>query len=187
MVFNDSYYVFLEDIYQKLSLRELVRYRNSQSTRPTVWSARISTGLFGLTNCKSGNRGTKGYAEVLLALGENGLNKLVEQGFIPCPTCHPEKKDGFWNALEDTVNKKYNIRSSEDFINKEILSFDARRIDFEEILPMTAQSPNRLYLPKNLSEKELSEFKSRLDALGVALPPTGYYDANAPGRFARYF
>jgi len=187
MAFNDSYYVFLEDSYRKLSLRELVRYRNSWGIRPAVWSAKISTGLLGLTNCKSGNRGPKGYAEVLLAIGDSGLNKLVEQGFIPCPTCHPENKNRFWNAIENTVNKKYNIQSSEDFVNKEILPFDARRVDFEEILSMTAKSPNRVYLPKGLNEKELSEFKSRFDALGIALPPTGYYDANAPGRFARYF
>ena len=187
MVFNDSYYVFLEGSYQKLSLRELVRYRNSWGILPDIWSAKISTGLLGLTNCKSGNRGPKGYSEVLLAIGDKGINKLVELGFIPCPTCRPEKKQGFWQTVENSVDKKYSVKSSQDFSNKEIVPFDIRRIYFEEILSVTAKLPNRLYLPKNLNEKELSEFKSRFDAMGIALPPTGYYDANVPGRFARYF
>ncbi|MBN2459581.1 hypothetical protein JXB28_04825 [Candidatus Woesearchaeota archaeon] len=187
MVFNDSYYVFLDESFRKLSLRELVRYRNSQVPRPAIWSARISSGLLGLTNCKAGNRGPKGYAEVLLAIGDRGLNQLVDLGFIPCPECHPENQNRFWNIIEKTVQSKYILQSIDEFASKEVMPFDVRRIDFEYIMPLTKKAPNRTYLPRNLKEDELAEFKSRFHKLDLAPPPSGYYDPNAPGRFTRYF
>lgn len=54
-----------------------------------VYSARISTGLFGRTDCVAGNRGPKDSKEVILAAGETGLVKLIELGFIPCDVCKP--------------------------------------------------------------------------------------------------
>jgi hypothetical protein len=186
MAEKNPYCVFMNNAYYDLSLRDLVEHRQKQKTRPIIWSARLSTGLFGLTNCKSGNRGPKDYNEVLLAEGDGGLRKIVELGFITCPTCKPENKPGFWNAAEGVVNKKYGMNSLEDFVDKAKLPFDARRVNWGELLPVIGAVPGRLYLPQGLQDEELLELKKKFSSAGFGLPPVGFYDASAPGRFREY-
>lgn len=186
MINKNFYYVFFENNYHKLSLRELVKYKNQQEIPPKIWSARISTGLLGLTSCKAGNRGPKDYDEVLLAVGDEGLKKLINLGFITCPVCHPENTKDFWETIRKDVKDKYAIDSLDDFVNKEVLPFDARRVDWEEIMPVIKKTPNRIYLPKGLSDNELLSFKIRFDDLGMKLSPIGYYNPDVPGRFTEY-
>ncbi len=198
---QNYYHVYINNGYEKFTVPELasllsipsdVRISEYSNEGPyaKIWSARLSSGLLGLTNCRSGNRGPKSYNEVLLAVGDDGLNKLVDLGFITCPVCLPERIDGFWEAVEDTVMHKYGIKyginSLDDYTNREILPFDARRVDWKEILPITGNTPNRLYVPKGLSENEVAEFQRRFIGIGFVLPPTGYYDPDAPGRFTEY-
>jgi len=184
MTEKEFYYTFLDNGYQKFGFRDLINYCKRRKER--IWSARLSTGLLGLTTCEAGRRGPKGYNEVLLAVGDEGLNKLVNLGFITCPVCRPDKVEGFWETIKESVKQKYNLDTLEDFIDKEILNFDARRIDWEEIMPVIGKTPNRLYVPRELSEEELVELKTRFERMGVELPPTGYYDSEAEGRFTEY-
>lgn len=183
---DNSYYAFLDSNYQKIGLRDLVIYRRKQNPSPRIWSARLSTGLFGLTNCEAGNRGPKGYNEVLLAVGDAGLRKLVDLGFITCPSCRPEKIESFWSILKETVQHKYSIISLEEFIDKETLPFDARRVNWEELLPVIGKAPSRLYLPKGLEERDLIGLKRRFDDIGINLPPVGYYNPNVAEKFTPY-
>lgn len=186
---NKSYFVYLEGWfprYEKFHINELLKDIKEPTPETRLWSARISTGLMGLTNCEAGNRGPKDYNEVLLAQGNHGLRKLVSLGFITCPVCRPDKVDRFWDIVKDPVKEKYGIESLEDFINKENLPFDSRRLDWKEILSVTGKPPGRIYLPKGLEENELADFKKRFDALGISLPPVGYYNPDVPERFTEY-
>ncbi len=194
---DKSYYVFYDGKFDKIHLEKLAKHLSLPKDIPistysnegpycNVWSARLSTGLFGLTSCEPGNKGPKGYSEVILAVGDEGVNKLTELGFITCPACHPEQVNGFWETVKDAVKSEYNISTLEDFVNKEVLSFDARRVKWEEVLPSVGKTPNRLYVPKDLTDSELKELNKRFSEIGFALPPTGYYDHDAPTRFTEY-
>ncbi|MBN2052839.1 hypothetical protein JW756_05020 [Candidatus Woesearchaeota archaeon] len=185
MASYDFYFVFIEGGFRKLNLREVIRYKKF-FPREQVWSARLSTGLLGFHRCKPGNRGPKNEAEVILGLGDEGLAGLVSLGFITCPSCKPEIAEWFWEVVADKVKEKYNVSLLEDFTNKSIIPFDVRRLSWEKILPIIKKGPNRLYLPQGLSLDELLDFKARYEKSGVALPPIGYYDHAAPGRFTEY-
>jgi hypothetical protein len=180
------YYVIVDGQYLAWDLWDLVKFLRSQNPRPLVWSARLSTGLFGLTNCPAGNRGPKNKNEVLLAIGNDGLNQLINLGFITCPVCRPENMPNFWAIAREAVFRKYSIRSFAGFTNKDILPYDARRVDWEKIIPVVRQWPNRLYVPRGLSEKELRELKSRIQEINFGFPLVGYYDASSPGGFVQF-
>lgn len=191
MARKDRYCIYINNEWKALSLESLVKYLRTQNPRPRVWSARLSTGLLGKTNCPSGNnkKAPKGYNEVLLAAGDEGLRKLIDLGFITCPKCLPENVKGFWNTVHDIVQKKYGIKSLDEFIDKKILSFDARRIKWEKIASFTGiigAWPSRLYIPKGLSKHELIQLKKRFEKISIILPHTGYYNLNTPGNFTPY-
>jgi len=191
-----DYWTFYEGKFNKLSVKELAAkvslprdipvssYSNNLKAR--LWSARLSTGVFGLTSCVAGNRGPKDCSEVILGIGDEGLNKLVALGFIPCPVCHPEKVDGFWDAVKEAVSQRYGITSLEMFVDKDVLPFDSRRVEWEEILPVVEGVPSRIYLPRNLANDDLLAFSERFERIGFKLPAVGYYDPEAPGRFVEY-
>ena len=172
--------------YRIINLETLMRFVRFQLPRPFIWSARLSTGLLGLTNCSAGNRGPKKYNEVLLAVGEVGLRKLVDLGFITCPVCRPENTAGFWNAVENEVKRKYAITTLDEFVDKAILPFDVRRIRWEELVPVLGQWPGRLYVPRGLQESELKELKSRIEVIGCGSPLVGYYNPETSERFTQY-
>lgn len=145
-----------------------------------VYSARISTGLFGRTDCVAGNRGSKDSKEVILAAGETGLVKLIELGFIPCDVCKPAFS---WGGVEETVEALYGITSEADFRNKEILGYDARRLDWKAVISIIGGLPGRIYLPKGLKKREVKKFAKRLKPHTTTL---GYYDHDSPNRFTEY-
>ncbi|MGV8141654.1 MAG: hypothetical protein ACP5NW_04405 [Candidatus Woesearchaeota archaeon] len=152
-----------------------------------LWSARLSTGLFGSTDCPSGNRGPKSSSEVLLASGDEGLAKLIELGFITCPVCKPEYKNGFWTVAIDAVQKKYSINSLADFTDKDILPYDARRVQWEKIVPIIGEFPSRLYVPQGFKVHDLLSLEIRLRKLNPKLPEIGYLDKNTqPWKFVAY-
>lgn len=177
----NTYCVYKDGDYQEMTAKEFFSYGEQG-----LWSARLSSGLIGRPDCSAGNRGPKSKHEVILAIGDGGLEKLVNLGFITCPVCKPEATEGFWDKIKHAVNDKYRITALEDFTNKAILPYDARRLDWEEILATTGGAPNRIYLPENLAEGELIEFKERFQAKGIALPPVGYYDPKAETHFTEY-
>lgn len=169
----------------ELTLAEIVTLRHERENN-FLWSARLSSGLFGLTDCTAGDRGPKGFAEVILAQGDAGLRFLIESGFLPCPTCRPENVPGFWEAGMETITKIYGLTDPQDFVNKEILTFDSRRVDWEILLPLLRATPNRLYVPKNLNQEDLTTLRGRFARSGFELPPVGYYDRSLPGHFFEY-
>ncbi|MFH1248741.1 MAG: hypothetical protein V1660_01165 [archaeon] len=178
----------LEEYAKIISLPKEISISTYSNELPdiNIWSARLSTGLFGLASCKAGNRGPKGFNEVVLSTGKEGLNKLVKSGFIPCPLCRPEKIDGFWDSIKEIVKREYSIETLEDFIDKKKLPFDARRVRWEELLPIIGDTPDRLYLPKGLVTDELIGLKKRFENIGFKLPHTGYYNPDVPERFSEY-
>jgi hypothetical protein len=186
MLENNRYFVIQDNEYQLMSLFDLVRLQHRQEPRPTVWSARLSTGLLGYTDCKSGNKGPKNYSEVLLAVGDDGLRRLVELGFITCPVCRPEQEQGFWDAVGETVEQTYGIDSLEGFVNKEVLPFDARRVNWSVLMPIIGKAPNRLYIPKGLSKPDVLDFRRFFKNTGVVPPPIGWYDPDVKEGFTEY-
>ena len=121
----------------------------------------------------------------MLFVGDDGLEKVIELGFITCPVCHPEGIDWFYEAAYKAVEKKYNLKT-EEFTDKNIIPFDARRVDWETILPLTGKVPNRLYIPRNVPDNEMIELENRFAAIGFGLPPAGYYNHNVPEKFTEY-
>lgn len=186
MARKTNYYVLTSGGFCLLRLEELARFRRSRDYRVPIWSARLSTGLLGLTSCPAGNRGPKSKSEVLLAIAGTGLRGLIDLGFITCPVCKPEKTEEFWDVVKDVVERRYEIASLADFTDKSILPFDARRIEWEKIVPALGQWPNRLYVPKGLAAHELEELKSRIKEIGHGVPCVGYYDHAAPEKFTQY-
>ena len=174
-VFHDGEYKKLSKVFSEESFRSL-----------PLWSGRISTGLLGLPNCIAGNRGTKNYQEILLASGDDGLRKLVDLGFISCPVCKPEETENFWQDVKENVGGKYGLFSLANFVDKNVLGFDVRRLNFEEILSVVDAVPGRFYLPRDLSNQEVKQFAERIESSGFAVPSLGYYDKTAEGNFFRY-
>jgi len=181
---NGFYYAFVDGGYRKIGLKELVSYKRNSGKK--IWSARLGTGLFGFTSCESGNKGPKEFNEVLLSTGDEGLSKLVQLGFITCPACMPEKSSGFWEVIQNIVYLRYGLKTLEDYTNKEALPFDARRVEWEEVLPVTGKTPNRLYIPKDVSSDNLLRLKKRFERFGFSLPPVGYYNSAVPEKFTEY-
>lgn len=174
---------------ENLSLRELIINRKEIHPQEFVWSARLSTGLFGLVNCPSGNssHSPKGENEVMLAVGDEGMQQLIKLGFLPCPTCHPEDQPDFWKKTKGTILSVYPaITDEKQILDRNLIPFDATRIDWEKVAPYLAKMPNRLYVPPNLNPSVLQEFKKRIDKIGFSLPLIGFYDRTSETRFTEY-
>ncbi|MBI4148712.1 hypothetical protein HY490_05455 [Candidatus Woesearchaeota archaeon] len=179
-----QYCVFLDGTYHCRKLTELTGYLS----RDALHSARLSTGIFGDPHCPAGNRGPSGANEVVFCVGQTGLVKFVELGFLPCPVCKPHRSEDFWDIVKEAVQVKYNqagveIVSAEEFGSK--IPFDACRVNWEELAPLVG-TPNRLYVPKGQSQDELLKIKTRFETLCVPLPQVGYYDQESPNRFIEY-
>ncbi|HLD79778.1 MAG TPA: hypothetical protein VJA18_04415 [Candidatus Nanoarchaeia archaeon] len=180
-----EYFVYIAGSFQKMNLKDLVRSSRDQPQQQ-VWSARLSTGVFGLPDCKAGNRGPKETNEVLLSLGNEEINKFVDLGFISCPVCRPEETPNFWEIISDRVGRKYGLSSLESYVDKKMLPFDARRLNWEELLPIVGRTPNRIYLPRDLSEQDLVQFQERFTRIRFAFPKVGYYNPAVAERFTEY-
>ena len=178
-----------QEIAKQLSLPNTLPISEYSNEEPyeDMWSARLSTGAFGLTSCPAGNRGPKEYNEVILAKGDKGLKKLVGLGFITCPVCNPEETEDFFETVGEKIQEKYGFSDVEDFANKDILPLDARRVNWEELLPVIGKTPGRLYLPNDLNEDDLTHLHKRFNNIGYALPKEiGCYDKDSPGHFREY-
>ena len=194
---NESYFIYTNNEFERTSLSNLAKkmylppslkissYGNNL-IYTKIWSARLSTGLFGLPNCASGNKGPKQDNEIILAKGSKGLIKLVELGFIPCPTCYPMEIPRAWEDIKKTVNQMYGFNKIEDYIDKRKLPFDSRRLNWEEILPIMQTTPERIYLPPSLRKKDLEIFQTRFKDTGFDLPKIGSYNPHVKRNFKEY-
>lgn len=182
-----QYYVFREGSFRKATVDGAFFEAN-----PVLWSARLSTGLFGLTTCPSGNRGPKNAGEVILGVGDAGLAKFVDLGFIPCPVCHPESSQYFsWPAISSIVSVKYNLSEAAEYADKARVPFDARRVRWDQIIGAIGDAPSRIYLPETLSLEEIGSFRAAIRKIvrtnGVAKEPMlGYYAPKVANRFVEY-
>jgi len=164
-----------------LSLREINSIRkDSPNTASTLWSGRLSTGVFGSPHCESGNKAPKGPDQVVLGIGNKGLQGLVEAGFTPCPDCNPEETPGFWNVTGDVIRQRWGLLTEEAYADKDNLPFDPRRLPLEEIFAVTGKLPDRFYLPELLDEYEVQDFRERLLKLSDQLPDLGYFNFDSP-------
>lgn len=187
---GERYFFFDRGGWAKDSLREVVEARREhQGIERQIWSARLSTGLFGLPDCPAGNRsGTpKGEKDVILARGSMGLIPLIGLGFISCPACHPELTEGFTQAAALLVLVKYKLLESyEQWFDRSLVPFDAARVNWEGLAKVGIGLPPRLYLRARLVPAEVVAVRQRLAKLTSELPELGYYDRNAPGHFVVY-
>lgn len=184
-----KYPTFAGEQLQNLTLRETMRVREETDSGAYVWSARLSTGLFGKHDCPSGNASyaPKGASEVMISVGKIGLAEVIDLGFIPCPTCHPENSPNFWEDAENAIEFNYpQLENIQQFADKNVVPFDSRRVNWEALAPYLTTLPNRLYLPKGLTEDNLRLLEIRFKLLNFKLPPMGYYDHDAPGHFFEY-
>ncbi|HJZ05512.1 hypothetical protein A2634_03445 [Candidatus Amesbacteria bacterium RIFCSPHIGHO2_01_FULL_48_32] len=177
--YNLRYWTHAHDAYQLLPLKEIIKLKS----QTLLWSARIGTGLLGLTDCSSGKRGPKNSAEIILAIGSTGLAQLIKLGFIPCPTCRPDQLDTFWEIATEMAREKYRLQYPRDFTNKKIVGFDALRLDWETILNITKRPPSRIYTSPKPDQNLLSKTIDAFLALSIPLPPIGFYNRTAPGNF----
>ena len=152
--------------------------------RGTIWSGRLSTGIFGSHTCPAGNRGPKSRTEVIVAPGDEGLEWLIRNSFPPRPACKPHETPGFEERTHVMVDNKYG--SFETFTNPAVFPYDAARLPWEDILPVTLAPPGRLYVPKGLADRSVRNIRLRFRRLGYGVPELGSYDADAPGRFRAY-
>lgn len=181
-----SYLTFHDHNLSQTPLSEIVKLRQEREMG-FIWSARLSTGLFGLSNCSAGNRGPIGNNEIILAAGDEGLQFLIRTGFIPCPSCHPEDVPRFFKAASKTILDSYGRELNPySFADKTLIPFDSRRVHWDTLLPLIGDTPDRLYLPKGLGMVDLISLKERFEDIGFQLPPVGYYDRNAQGHFYQY-
>lgn len=175
--------------------RDLAEMREHPEDYGEMWTGRIATALYGFSSvpgkehapthvrhCSSGNRGPTGREEILIAFG-NSLRMLVELGFIPCPSCHPEQSQGHWDVVGPTVGALYHLDSIAEFSDKYTLPFDPRRLSWETIAEMTGGLPSRIYIGPTMTAEEAWELHQRLGKIQTKIPPIGYYDRTALGRF----
>ncbi|MBI4450854.1 hypothetical protein HY642_02680 [Candidatus Woesearchaeota archaeon] len=178
---RDSYILYKDCAYFQPTLKTVVKWGRQSA----LYSTRLGTGIFGDPHCAAGNRGPPGRSEVLFAVGDIGLVKLVKLGFVPCPVCKPHEQPDFWRiagkAIVQTYVQPHFLKHREDLMS---LPYDARRVDWEFLLPLTG-SPGRMYVPRGLPDADVEEFRDRLRKL-YAKPVIGYYDRDAPGRFVQY-
>lgn len=181
---NKDYMIFSNRIWNSLSESAFRKYR----CRETLYSARISTGVFGFTDCSAGNRGPKNKDEILLAEGEEGLKEIIDLGFIPCPSCNPLlTKEYFLDQIEFKIKERYRLEDVRDFSDKKKVPFDARRLNWQRITEMTQGVPGRIYVPQGLSLDEMNNFADNFWInTGFRVPPIGYYDSNSPNKFTEY-
>lgn len=183
-----SYQTFVNG---KWSLKPFSSTLSEFENKQTLWSGRVATGLFGVTDCTSGRRGPRTNKEVIIAPGNEGLEQLFYLGFTPCPTCTEPYRREIYEELEEDIRIKYDLNKFTDFFDKTILPFDARRLDWEHIANIIWGLPSRIYIPANLETTEVYKFASRLkniqgSSLSTSIPPIGYYDTNSPTRFKEY-
>lgn len=180
----DDYVLFHDNNYVTIPLRDSIVLAEARDE--TMWSVRLGTGLLGRIDCTSGRMGPAGRNEVIIALGKSGLLRLVDLGAITCPTCQPESDEGFWETVMPIVKEKYALHDLDSFLDRAILPFDARRIDWETIVPITGSLPGRLYVPKGLAHDDLRALEQRFDRIGTPCPKVGSYDRSLPGAFQEY-
>lgn len=159
-----EYYALVEPgKWRVINLRGLMRALSEGDSEP-VSSLRLATGIIGTLQCKSGNRGPRGYQEVIFGLGNDGIAGLLTLGALECITC---------GKLSDE-EKQAQIRS-----------YDARRLDWSQILKLEI-APDRFYTRPGLSGKAVSKIAEIFSSRNIRVPAIGYYDAKASGRFATY-
>jgi len=161
------------------------------SDKQILWSGKIATGLFGITNCTSGRGGPRSNKEVLIAPGNEGLEQLFYLGFTPCPRCTEPFEKEILGELGEDIKTKYNMDKISDFFDKTKLPFDARRLEWEHIANIIGGLPSRIYVPANLQLTEVHKFANRLkniqsSSLSTSIPPIGFYDASSPLGFTEY-
>jgi len=182
---NGSYHTFIDN---KWCLKSFSSTLSDFGDKQILWSGRVATGLFGITNCTSGRRGPRSNKEVLIAPGNEGLEQLFYLGFTPCPTCTEPYKEQIYEELEEDIKIRYNLNKFADFFDKTILPFDARRLEWEHLANIIWGLPSRIYIPANLPITEAYKFASRLKNIqGSSMnTPIGFYDTNSPTRFTEY-
>jgi hypothetical protein len=169
-----------------LSLREIAA--RSKQLSCSVWSGRLSTGVFGSPHCEVGNKGPKGSDQIVLGLGDAGLRSFVSAGFVPCPVCKPEQTFGFWEAAGIAVQEKWNLSSPDEFADKTNVPYDPRNLPWEKLFEVIEKFPDRLYLPKQMKTVDVEEFDERLTLLSDQTPELGFYDRNSSesGHFTQF-
>ncbi|MDP3734257.1 MAG: hypothetical protein Q8R37_03430 [Nanoarchaeota archaeon] len=175
-----SYSTFINGQFRSLKLHQAAK----GAGREELWSARLGTGILGFIDCPSGRFGPYQQNELIIAVGDQGLEKLVDVGFINCGSCKPaDTYNHFWDAIAQKVKDKYNLTSLDEFKK---IPYDARRIDWEELWPVIGQFPGRQYLPRGLPQDEVDAFRERLLLIDSNIPIVGYFERSAANVMVEY-
>lgn len=148
-----------------MTLRGEVLQDQDLLTPPLLWSGRISTGLFGTVECRSGKRGPGGNEEVIFGVGAGGLRGIIDLGFLPCPTCRDGWQTNFpGEEMVEITEEKYGLEP-ERLFNQQVLPFDGRRVNYERIAVAAGSLPDRVYVPKDLDSEAIGRMKERFSSL----------------------
>ncbi|MFW5871659.1 MAG: hypothetical protein ACOCUT_00985 [bacterium] len=168
----NTYWTYHDGDFEDLSVRDIAQQRKKGES---IFSGRLDTGVFGNYDCSVENVGPKSTSEVIVAIGGEGLEKLIQLGFIPCQKCTPLKNYPFTKKLQDYVQWKHGVKDLDEFTR---LPIDARRVRHEGICPMIKGAPSRLYLPSDVKPYEKVEEKNKFSIMGFGIPKIGYIDKN---------
>ncbi len=163
-------------------------------TEPTearnhLMSLRLSTGIIGELDCPAGDsdHAPKGSTEVIIGLGPDGIQALLDLGALPCVTCDSGKRLLNFNLAVTAVLEKNLDGNLENRIDKGYLTshYDSRRLDWAKLLPLKV-SPKRFYTHPNLLPDAVDAIRKMFMDAHLAVPAIGYYDGTSPDYFTAY-
>ncbi|MFW5871660.1 MAG: hypothetical protein ACOCUT_00990 [bacterium] len=168
----NTYWTYHTGNFEETSVRNILNFRKEGEP---IFSGRLSTGVFGNYDCPVGNVGPKSTSEVIVAIGDEGLEELIHLGFSPCQKCTPLENYPFDEKIAELVYEMYGSESMSEFSK---LPLDARRVTYETIIPMIQGIPGRLYIPAGVNTKDVHEQRERFAALKYGTPIIGWMDEN---------
>jgi hypothetical protein len=187
---HDYFCLVDEDVWKVINSRDLLTTIHDDllvnpRTVP-VMSMRLATGLVGELDCPSGNRGPKGYQEVVIGIGKEGVKGLLKLGALPCTTCHSGRR--LSTMTEDVVEAlTNNTVELDNSYNDEWLTnnYDARRLNWN-VLTKLKLSPSRFYTRPNLQQDEVLQIVELFRSSTLSVPVIGFYDRAADNNFSEY-
>lgn len=167
-----------------IPLRRLIV--NNPEIRNSVMSLRLGTGIIGELDCPSGDsdKVPKGKNEVILGIGQQGIEALLQLGALPCISCHSGKRLATISSrfLEEVLETDISHADDTNFL---VNKYDARRLNWQKILPLGI-APSRLYTRPGLNAQDVLTIEEQFKKAQVAIPLIGFYDRTREDRFFRY-
>lgn len=163
-------------VVNSIPLRRML-LESPEETRSLVKSLRLGTGIIGELDCSSGDAdyAPRNRNEVVIGIGELGIQALIGLGALPCISCHSgERLAGLF-----PIGLKIND------IGFLVNNYDARRLNWPQLLQLGV-APNRIYTRPNLGDDEVMDVVDMFERADLPVPAIGYYDRSRTDKFNRY-